>query len=56
MNRYLVGTFAMLATMLVSCGGGDGDGKSGASGSGSTSAVAGARVEETAATFGGTWT
>jgi hypothetical protein len=55
MNRYLVAIAAMAASMLVSCGGGDGDGKSGASGSGGSSAVAGARVEESAATFGGTW-
>lgn len=55
MNRYLVAIAAMAASMLVSCGGSDGDGKSGASGNGSSAAVAGARAEESAATFTGTW-
>ena len=68
MKRYLA--CAMLAGILVSCGGGDGDGKTGASGNGSggssggsggpatpPTAVAGARVEETnaAVTLSGAW-
>ena len=56
MNRYWVGIFAMLAGMLVSCGGTDGDGKSGASGSGGGFAGAGARIEETGITLSSGWT
>jgi len=56
MKRTMAGILAMLAGLLVvSCGGGDGDGKSGASGGGNSAAVAGARVEESAATLAGSW-
>lgn len=58
MKRYMVGVMAMLAGMLVSCGGGDGDGKSGASGSGGPIAGVGARAEEndSAVTLSAGWT
>lgn len=70
MTRYSACILAMLAGMLVSCGGGDGDGKTGASGgsggggggsggpSAPPTAVAGTRVEETnaAVTMSGAWT
>src|SRR5436853_7838140 len=58
MERYMVGVMAMLAGMLVSCGGGDGDGKSGASGSGGPMAGVGARAEEndSAVTLSAGWT
>jgi len=56
MKSYMAGAIVLAVGMLVSCGGGDGDSKSGASGSGGGSAVAGTRVEESAATLSGTWT
>ena len=58
MKRTLAGFILLSLTgALVSCGGGDGgDGFSGAGGNGGGGpAVAGARVEESAATFAGTW-
>ena len=54
MKHYMAGVFVLAAGMLVSCGGDEGDGKSGGSGGGAV-AVAGTRVEETAATVSGTW-
>src|SRR5262249_12321367 len=70
MKRYVAVIVAVLAGMLVSCGGSDGDGKTGATGGGSPStpstpptppappiAMAGTRVEESnaAVTQSGAW-